>query len=129
MAIANGIQQRYEITGTRGPWVTLVHGSGDNYEAWWLQSPALATRFRVLTYDVRGHGETETPADQPIDQTTFVADLLGLLDTLKIRKTAVIGYSMGGGIARNFAATHPDRVWGLVQGERGIRQIPTGCWQ
>ncbi len=124
MAIANGIRQCYEITGTRGPWITLVHGSGDNHEAWWLQSPALATRFRVLTYDVRGHGETETPADQPIDQTTFVADLLGLLDTLKIRKTAVIGYSMGGGIARNFAATHPDRVWGLVLSNGGRLDPP-----
>ena len=117
--VANGVQQCYEVSGTRGPWVTLIHGSGDNHEAWWLQAPALATRFRVLTYDVRGHGETETPDNQPIDQVTFIADLLGLLDELKIRKTAVVGYSMGGGIARNFAATHPERVWAAVLSNGG----------
>jgi pimeloyl-ACP methyl ester carboxylesterase len=124
MAIANEIQQCYEVSGNRGSWVTLVHGSGDNHEAWWLQVPTLAKRFRVLTYDVRGHGETETPADKPIDQATFVEDLRGLLDKLKIGKTAVIGYSMGGGIARNFAATHPDRVWGVVLSNGGRLDPP-----
>ena len=116
---ANGVQQRYEVSGTRGPWVTLIHGSGDNREAWWLQAPTLAKRFRVLTYDVRGHGETETPEDQAVDQATFVTDLLGLLNELGIRKTAVVGYSMGGGIARNFAAMHPGRVWAAVLSNGG----------
>ncbi len=119
MAIANGIQQCYETMGTRGPWVTLIHGSGDNHHAWWLQAPILAKRFRVLSYDVRGHGETETPSDQPIGQATFVADLHRLLDELEIRQTAVVGYSMGGGIARNFAAAHPERVWAAVLSNGG----------
>ena len=124
MVNANGIQQSYEITGTRGPWVTLIHGSADNLAAWGLQVPALARRFRVLTYDVRGHGETETPASQPITQETFVEDLRGLLDALKIRRTVVLGYSMGGGIARNFAATYPNRVWGVVLSNGGSRLDP-----
>ena len=62
MITANGIGQCYEVLGPEGaPWVTLVHGSGDNRNAWWLQVPALAESYRVLTYDVRGHGDTETP--------------------------------------------------------------------
>ena len=114
MKAANGIQQCYETFGTRGPWVTLVHGSGDNHDAWGLQVPALSRRYRVLTYDVRGHGETETPASEPVQQETFVADLLALLDGLKIRRTAIVGYSMGAGIATNFAATHSDRIWAAI---------------
>ena len=115
MLTANGIEQCYEITGPEGaPWVTLVHGSGDNRNSWWLQVPALAETYRVLTYDVRGHGDTETPENAAINQMTFVEDLTALLDALDIQRTALIGYSMGGGIVRNMAATHPDRVWGLV---------------
>lgn len=118
---ANNISMYYQTTGHRGPWVTLIHGSADNHRAWELHAPALATRFRVLTYDVRGHGQTETPASVPVTQDVNVEDLRGLLDALKIRRTAVVGYSMGGGIARNFAAVHPDRVWAAVLSNGGAR--------
>jgi pimeloyl-ACP methyl ester carboxylesterase len=112
----------YRITGYRGPWITLIHGSADNHRAWDLHVPALASpRFRVLTYDVRGHGQTETPASVPITQEVLVEDLRGLLDALKIRRTAVVGYSMGGGIARNFAAIYPERVWAVVLSNGGSR--------
>ena len=122
---ANGIKQVYEVSGPEGaPCVTLVHGSGDNHNAWWLQVPALAESFRVLAYDVRGHGETETPESDSVTQTTFVDDLAALLDVLGIERTALIGYSMGGGIVRNFAATHPDRVWGVVISNGGRLDPP-----
>ena len=125
MITANGIQQCYEITGPEGaPWVTLVHGSGDNRNSWWLQVPALAETYRVLTYDIRGHGDTETPEDASMGQMTFVEDLVGLLDALGIQRTALIGYSMGGGIVRNTAATHPDRVWSLVISNGGRLDPP-----
>ncbi|MSQ40836.1 MAG: alpha/beta fold hydrolase [Dehalococcoidia bacterium] len=118
---ANNISMYYETTGHRGPWVTLIHGSADNHRAWELHAPALAIRFRVLTYDVRGHGQTETPASVPVTQDVNVEDLRGLLDALRIRRTAVVGYSMGGGIARNFAAAYPDRVWAAVLSNGGAR--------
>lgn len=125
MISANGIEQCYETTGPEGaPWVTLIHGSGDNHNAWWLQVPALTESFRVLTYDVRGHGDTETPEDDSLSQRTFIDDLAALLDGLGIERTALIGYSMGGGIVRNFAATHPDRVWGAVISNGGRLDPP-----
>ena len=130
MMTANGIQQCYEITGPEGaPWVTLAHGSGDNRNSWWLQVPALAETYRVLTYDVRGHGDTETPEDASMGQMTFVDDLVGLLDALDIRRTALIGYSMGGGIVRNMAATHPSRVWSLVISNGGRLDPPAPASQ
>ncbi|GEM_PF-7008056 len=119
---ANNISMYYEITGFRGPWITLVHGSADNHRAWELHAPALAVpRFRILTYDVRGHGQTETPAAVPITQQVLVEDLKALLDALRIRRTALVGYSMGGGIARNFAAIYPERVWAAVLSNGGSR--------
>jgi pimeloyl-ACP methyl ester carboxylesterase len=121
--LANGIRQAYEVHGTRGPWVTLVHGSADNQAAWRFQLADLSKRYRVLTYDLRGHGETETP-DAPVSQATFVEDLRGLLDALKIRQTGLVGYSMGGGIARDFAATYPERVWALVLSNGGRLEAP-----
>ena len=125
MITANGIGQCYEVLGPEGaPWVTLVHGSGDNRNAWWLQVPALAESYSVLTYDVRGHGDTETPESDSLDQMTFVDDLAALLDGLGIERTALIGYSMGGGIVRNFAATHPGRVWGVVMSNGGRLDAP-----
>lgn len=125
MITANGIEQCYETTGVEGaPWVTLIHGSGDNHNMWWLQVPALAESFRILTYDVRGHGDTETPEDDSLSQMTFVDDLAALLDVLGIERTALIGYSMGGGIVRNFAAAHPDRVWGAVISNGGRLDPP-----
>tara|TARA_B110000014_G_C20057906_1_gene550736 strand:+ start:240 stop:962 length:723 start_codon:yes stop_codon:yes gene_type:complete len=82
--------------------------------AWEHQVKDLEKFYRVLTYDVRGHGATETPLDVEVTQKTFVQDLHELLQSLKINSTAVLGYSMGAGIARNFAATFPEQVWGLV---------------
>ena len=113
--LANGIRQYYEVSGhSDHPWVTLIHGSGDNHLAWEYQVRELEKTYRVLTYDVRGHGATETPLDVNVNQKTFVEDLHGLLQSLNINSTAVLGYSMGAGIARNFAASYPEEVWGLV---------------
>ena len=92
----------------------MIHGSGDNHLAWEYQVRELEKTYRVLTYDVRGHGATETPLDVNVNQKTFVEDLHGLLQSLNINSTAVLGYSMGAGIARNFAASYPEEVWGLV---------------
>ena len=89
----------------------MIHGSGDNHLAWEYQVRELEKTYRVLTYDVRGHGATETPLDVNVNQKTFVEDLHGLLQSLNINSTAVLGYSMGAGIARNFAAIYPEAVW------------------
>lgn len=92
----------------------MIHGSGDNHLAWEHQVRDLEKTYRVLTYDVRGHGATETPLDVTANQKVFVEDLHALLQSLNINRTAVLGYSMGAGIARNFAASYPEEIWGLV---------------
>jgi pimeloyl-ACP methyl ester carboxylesterase len=118
--VANSIRQFYEINGEAGnPWITLIHGSGDNHLAWELQIADLSNKYRVLTYDVRGHGATETPFNQEVSQTTLIEDLHELLRALNIENTGLIGYSMGAGIARNYAAVYPEKIWGLVLSNGG----------
>ena len=71
--------------------------------------PVLEPRFKVLRYDLRGHGGTRaTPGEYTIDM--LVQDLVGLLDSQKIQRTSLVGLGLGGAIAQAFAIRHPGRV-------------------
>jgi pimeloyl-ACP methyl ester carboxylesterase len=105
----SGLSIHYQQVG-HGPDVVMVHGITGNLAVWHLGIvPALADRFRLLTYDLRGHGYSTTPPSgySPDDMAT---DLLGLLDGLEIERPVVIGHSYGADIALYFAARHPERV-------------------
>ena len=109
---ANGISVNYEITGN-GKWLTMVHGAGDNLEAWWNQVPLFSTKYRLLTYDVRGYGQTETPAEG-YSTEMLVEDLSQLLKELGINETYLLGYSMGGRVSSGFTLAHPEIVKALI---------------
>ena len=96
-----------------GPPVVLVHGFGLNRAMWQWQLPALTPHFRVLTYDLLGHGESAPPSGTP-DLAMFSAQLLGLMERCGIVRAAVVGFSLGGMIARRFALDHPDRLAALA---------------
>ena len=115
---ANGISINYEITGS-GEWLTLVHGAGDNLGAWWNQIPAFSRDYRVLTYDVRGYGQTETP-DGDYSTDVLVEDLYQLLKVLDISETYLMGYSMGGRVAVGLALEHPEMVKALIIANSGF---------
>jgi 3-oxoadipate enol-lactonase len=110
--IANGISMNYEITGN-GKWLTLIHGAGDNLDMWWNQVPALSNNYRLLTYDVRGYGQTETPSEG-YSMGILVEDLYRLLQALGINETYVLGYSMGGRVAIGITVAHPEIVKALI---------------
>jgi pimeloyl-ACP methyl ester carboxylesterase len=55
---ANGTSMNYEVAGD-GDWLVLVHGAGDNLRTWYNQVPAFSKQYKVLTYDTRGHGQTD----------------------------------------------------------------------
>jgi len=114
---ANGISMNYEITGS-GDCLVLIHGAGDNLNAWYNQVPAFSKEYRVLTYDVRGHGQTElTEGDYSFD--VWSDDLYALLKALSIDKAYVLGFSMGGGIAATLTIKHPEMVKALVLSNSG----------
>lgn len=112
-AYANGIAVEYEQTGTGGEAVTLVHALGLNMRMWQRQLPALERRYRVIRYDVRGHGATEKPA-RPYSLEVFADDLFTLLLGLGVHKAHVVGLSMGGMIAQHFALAYSHMVTSLT---------------
>jgi 3-oxoadipate enol-lactonase len=115
------IRTNYVVEGA-GPWVTLVTGIANDLTMWDGQLTALGG-FRVLRYDLRGHGGSEsTPGDYSIG--LLVEDLLGLLSRLKIEKTTLVGLGLGGAIAQVFAIEHPERVERLMPCCCRARMVP-----
>lgn len=105
---ANGIDIRYEVAGS-GPWLTLAHSLSTDLSLWDDLAAKLATRFSVLRYDARGHGGSDAP-EGPYSFDQLVADLVGLLDALKIERTHFVGLSMGGMLGQHFALAAPVRL-------------------
>lgn len=102
----------YEETGSGEPLV-LIMGIGGDLQGWALTAPALAKQFRVITYDNRGAGRSSAP-DKPYTIAGMADDLAALLDELNIPKAHILGYSMGGMIAQEFALKYPNRVDKLI---------------
>ena len=112
MSVGGAGETAWEVRGS-GPPVVLIHGFGLNRAMWQWQLPALTPHFSVLTYDLLGHGESASPAGTP-DLAMFSAQLLWLMDRCGIERAAVVGFSLGGMIARRFALDHPDRLSALA---------------
>ena len=105
----------YEIAGEGRPLV-LIHGGLVNSGLWDDQFAVFAGQYRTLRYDVRGFGQSKSP-------TAYYAnhgDLRDLLDYLGIEQAAVLGLSMGGGIAIDFTLVYPDRVAALLPIAAGL---------
>lgn len=106
----NGIDLAYETRG-RGFPLVMAHGFGASRRAWEPQFDAFSKKYRFITYDSRGHGETESPLDaSQYSQEIFAEDLAGLLGYLKINQAFVGGFSMGGGTALHCVFNHPEMV-------------------
>jgi 3-oxoadipate enol-lactonase len=110
-ARVNGIDLYYEVHGEGHPLV-LSHGIGSNHLHWWQQVPALAKRFRVISFDHRGFGFSKDA--NGLGPKAFVDDLEGLLSYLELDKAILCGQSMGGVTAGGYASRHPERVSALV---------------
>ena len=107
--LSTGLRIHYQQVGD-GPDLVLVHGLTGNLAVWHLKIvPILWDRFRVLTYDLRGHGHSDIPPTG-YSADDMAGDLLGLLDRLEIARPSIVGHSYGADIALYFAALHPDRV-------------------
>jgi pimeloyl-ACP methyl ester carboxylesterase len=107
----NGIRMHYVEQGSGFP-VLLLHGFPELWYSWRHQIPALAEAgFRVIAPDLRGYGESDKPHEiEAYDIRHLVADLVGLLDALGIKKTVIAGHDWGGIIVWQFALMHPERV-------------------
>ena len=102
----------YLATGQGQP-VVLIHGVGLNKEMWGGQVVGLAPPYRVITYDMLGHGASPRP-ENGTPLLGYADQLLELLDHLQLPQATVIGFSMGGLVARAFALHYPERLKSLV---------------
>jgi pimeloyl-ACP methyl ester carboxylesterase len=104
----DGINTHYVVAGEGSP-VLLVHGLGASMVVWRENIAALSQRFRVYVIDLPGHGDSEKP-DISYDAESMVEFLRKFVETLDVGKVAIMGNSLGGGLALMTALAHPELV-------------------
>jgi pimeloyl-ACP methyl ester carboxylesterase len=109
----------HDAPTTSAPDLLLQHGLASSQRIWDLMLPRLSRRFRVVTYDARGHGLSAKPSSgygfDPI-----VADARAVIRTVALRRPIVVGHSWGAMVALELAARHPDLVEGAVLVDGGV---------
>ena len=115
-ATANGVQLFYEISGQGDIPLVLVHGSWGSHDNWGGVLPVLSRRFKVLTYDRRGHSASERPSGQGSVQED-ATDLAALIEHLDLAPAWVAGTSFGGSIVLRLASMRPELFRGLIAHE------------
>jgi len=109
--VANGVRTFHRAVGD-GPPLLLIAGNGMDHTAFDEQLPSFGRHFRCIVYDLRGIGQSDVPSG---GYTTpeMARDALALLDCLEIERAHVAGYSLGGAIGQEMAASAPERVQSL----------------
>ena len=116
----DGTRIHYEVTGKSGATpVLMIQGLGASKNAWNLQRIAMATRFRIISFDNRGAGRSDKPIE-PFTLEQMADDALAVLDAAGIENAHVVGASMGGVISQIVAVKYPHRV-------RSLTLVCTAC--
>lgn len=108
----NDINLYYQVNGV-GQSLFFIHGLGSSARDWELQVQEFSKTYQVITWDLRGHGQSDKPAG-PYSLPMFAADAAGLLKALNIKSAHVVGLSLGGGIAFQLAIDYPELVRTMV---------------
>jgi pimeloyl-ACP methyl ester carboxylesterase len=109
----NGTRLFYEVSGAGDIPLVLVHGGWGSHHDWDLVAPGLAESFTVVTYDRRGHSDSERAA-RPVGMHEDVADAAALISHLELEPAWVIGNSFGATITLRLAAEHPTLLRGII---------------
>ena len=110
----DGVRIFYEDEGTGIP-IFLSHGFGASTRMWDGQVAEFSDRYRFIRWDMRGHGQSDSPNDPALySQAHTLGDILGVLDYLEIDKAVIGGHSLGGYMTLAFNARHADRTKALV---------------
>jgi 3-oxoadipate enol-lactonase len=116
----DGTRIHYEVTGKSGATpVLMIQGLGASKNAWNFQRIAMATRFRIISFDNRGAGRSDKPTE-PFTLEQMADDALAVLDAAGIETAHVVGASMGGVISQIVAVKYPNRV-------RSLTLVCTAC--
>jgi pimeloyl-ACP methyl ester carboxylesterase len=108
------MQLSFEQHGS-GPAVVMIHGFGGSKAVWQPQIQEFSRRYRVITLDLPGHGDSPRPeGDQHYSPAACAEELRLLLDDLEIQRAVLVGQSMGTFVSQIFCHAHPARVRALV---------------
>lgn len=119
----------YRVDGAADkPALLFANSLGSDLRIWDGVAARLAARFRVIRYDLRGHGLSEAPAP-PYSAADLAGDAVALLDALEIRDALICGVSVGGLVAQAVALNYAERVRGLVLSDTGARIGTAEAWQ
>ena len=122
-----GLKLHYLEWGDAGaPPVVMVHGLTGNAHAFDLLAPHFVPKYRVISVDVRGRGDSDWAADGDYSNDAYVADLEGLRQALGLERMSLVGTSMGGRISLTYAGTYPERVERTVLNDIGPEVDPAG---
>ena len=125
---ANNIDMDYRLDGPEdGPVVMLSNSLMSNYTMWDTQIPSLSHSYRVLRYDQRGHGGTETTPG-PYSVELLAEDASALMEALHIQAVHFVGLSMGGFTGQMLATQHPDKVLSLCLCDTACEMSPGSLW-
>jgi pimeloyl-ACP methyl ester carboxylesterase len=108
----NGVNLYYEVAGQGEP-VVLIPGFGAGMWIWFKQIPTFSKNYQTIVFDNRGVGKSDKPL-APYSVAQMAADVAGLLTTLGVTRAHILGASMGGFIAQEFALTYPQLTRSLV---------------
>jgi pimeloyl-ACP methyl ester carboxylesterase len=109
----------HDALSTSAPDLLLQHGLASSQRIWDLMLPRLTRRFRVVTYDARGHGLSAKPSSG-YGFDSIVADARAVIRTVALRRPIVVGHSWGAMVALELAARHPHLVEGAVLVDGGV---------
>jgi pimeloyl-ACP methyl ester carboxylesterase len=118
--LINGVKIHYTRTGGEKPPVVLLHGFSDNGLCWTRVARALEGTYDVIMPDARGHGLSDGP-DEKFSPEQRNDDVAGLITELHLGKPALVGHSMGAGMASSVAAEHPELVSCVILEDPGWR--------
>jgi 3-oxoadipate enol-lactonase len=132
----DGLRIAYKVDDFTDPWtepdtLILIHAAMGNSRRWFSWVPRLARHFRVVTFDLRGHGNSEIPApESDFSLDHLVGDTLELMDLLKVKSAHIVGNSAGGYVAQKLAIHHPERVKTLAiyGAPPGLKQSQALTW-
>jgi 3-oxoadipate enol-lactonase len=128
-ANVNGIELNYEVSGKEGaPWLVFSHSLACNVRMWDPTIAAFKDHYRILNYDMRGHGESAAP-NGAYTLDMLADDVLGLMKELKIDRCKYIGLSIGGMIGQTLALRQTGKFEKMVLADTGHSQPPEAIKQ